>query len=334
MKKLPLPLLALILLVSATGCSEPESSSVTLYSGRSQSLVQPLLDRFTEETGIQVNVRYGDTAQLAVALIEEGDESPADVYWAQDAGALGAVQKAGLFTPLPEAVTSRVLPGFAAGGGAWVATSGRARVLAWSPERLSPEDLPERIEELARPEFASRLGWAPTNGSFQAAVTAMRMALGDASTRDWLLAVKEGGATSYPNNRSILEGIANAEIDLGIPNHYYLYRYKADNPDYPVEQSFFAPGNSGNLINVAGIGHLASSNKTAESQALIAFLLENTAQNYFATETFEYPVTREATPGTQLADFDKLSELKPDVALEGMDDLEATLVMLREVGLL
>ncbi len=334
MKALSLPLFALVILVTATGCAETEPESVTLYSGRSQSLVQPLLDRFTEETGTPVNVRYGDTAQLAVALIEEGDQSPADVFWAQDAGALGAVQNAGLFAELPDEITSRVMPGFTAKGGAWVATSGRARVLAWSSERLSPGDLPERIEDLARPEYASRLGWAPTNGSFQAAVTAMRVALGDEATRAWLQAVKDGGATAYGNNRSILEGIANGEIDLGLPNHYYLYRYTADNPDYPVEQSFFAPGNIGNLINVAGIGHVTSSHNTPQARALIAFLLESTAQNYFATETFEYPVTPDATPGDDLADFDKLGQLRPDVALERMDDLEATLAMLREVGLL
>ncbi len=326
--------LALLLVISAAGCSEPESDSVTLYSGRSQSLVQPLLDQFTEQTGIEVNVRYGDTAQLAVALIEEGDQSPADVFWAQDAGALGAVQNAGMFTALPGEITSRVLPGFSAEEGVWVATSGRARVLAWSSERLSRDELPERIEDLARPEYASRLGWAPTNGSFQAAMTAMRVALGDEAARAWLTAVKEGGATAYANNRSILEGIANGEVDLGLPNHYYLYRYTADNPDYPVEQSFFAPGNIGNLINVAGVGQLASSGKTAEAHALISFLLGTTAQNYFASETFEYPVTTDAAPGSQLADFSKLGELRPDVALERMDDLEATLAMLREVGLL
>lgn len=334
MKTRTVPVLALLFGIFAAGCAEPEPNSVTLYSGRSQSLVQPLLDQFTEETGIEVNVRYGDTAQLAVALIEEGDQSPADVFWAQDAGALGAVQNAGLFTALPEDITSRVMPGFTAQGGAWVATSGRARVLAWSDERLETDSLPERIEQLAQPEYASRLGWAPTNGSFQAAVTAMRIALGDEATRAWLEAVKDGGATAYGNNRSILEGIANGEIDLGLPNHYYLYRYKADNPDYPVEQSFFAPGNIGNLINVAGVGQLATSQNAAQARALISFLLESPAQNYFATETYEYPVTPHATPGTDLADFSKLGELRPDIALERMDDLEATLTMLREVGLL
>ena len=329
----PLIFVALFLLI-LSACSTPETTTITLYSGRAQSLVEPLLNRFEEETGIVVDVRYGDTAQLAVALMEEGDQSPADLFWAQDAGALGAVQAAGLLTPLPDSIRGQVIDGFAATDGAWIATSGRARVLAYSPERMDPSALPSSILDLTHDGYAGRVGWAPTNGSFQAAVTAMRHSIGERETRTWLEAMVASGVVSYGNNRAILEAIANDEIDLGIPNHYYLYRYKADNPAYPVEQSFFAPGDIGNLINVAGIGHLASSDNALAAQQLVSFLLAPSSQAYFANETFEYPVVPGVETNTVIADFDRIGNLKPDVALDSMRDLEATLNMLRDVGLL
>lgn len=327
-------LLGALLAVSLTACTTPDVTTLTVYSGRSQSLVQPLLDAFQAETGIEVNVRFGDTAQLAVALLEEGDQSPADLFWAQDAGALGAVQDAGLFAPLPDELTGRVGAGFAALDGSWVATSGRARVLAWSSERLDDENLPTALLGLTDPQWAGRVGWAPTNGSFQAAVTAMRLALGEEATRVWLAEMAAAGTKSYANNRSIIEAIANGEIDLGLPNHYYLYRYKADDAAYPVEQTFFEPGDIGNLINVAGIGRLASSGNAEAAERLIAHLLSPESQEYFARENFEYPVVEGIAPSTQIADYDRISDLKPDVRLESMRDLEATLDLLRSVGLL
>lgn len=329
------PLIAVVLfMLTLSACSAPETTSITLYSGRAQSLVEPLLERFQEETGIMVNVRYGDTAQLAVALLEEGSQSPADLFWAQDAGALGAVQAAGLLSPLPDSIRMRVLDGFAATDGEWVATSGRARVLAYSSERMDPSALPSSILDLTDEAYAGRVGWAPTNGSFQAAVTAMRHAIGETETRAWLDAMVASGAVSYGNNRAILEAIANDEIDLGIPNHYYLYRYKADNAAYPVEQTFFEPGDIGNLINVAGIGQLVSSDNSPAAQRLVSFLLTPSSQAYFANETFEYPVAPGVSTNTVIADFDRIGNLKPDVALDSMHDLEATLNLLRDVGLL
>lgn len=328
-------IIAALLAVSLSACtSTPDVTTLTVYSGRSQSLVQPLLDSFQAETGIEVQVRFGDTAQLAVALLEEGDQSPADLFWAQDAGALCALQDAGLFAPLPEELTGRVSPGFSASDGSWVATSGRARVLAWSSERLESEALPTALLDLTNPEWAGRVGWAPTNGSFQAAVTAMRHAIGEEATRNWLTAMTQAGTKSYNNNRSIIEAIANGEIDLGLPNHYYLYRYKADDAAYPVEQTFFEPGDIGNLINVAGIGRLSSSGNAEAAERLVAYLLSDESQEYFARENFEYPVVEGVAPSTLIADYDRISELKPDVRLESMRDLETTLDLLREVGLL
>lgn len=327
-------LLLLLLLLSACEAPEQEPDSLALYSGRSKALVEPLIERFEAATGIAVEVRYGDTAQLAVALTEEGDQTGADLFWAQDGGALGAVQAAGLLAPLPDSLTGRVDARYRNAAGTWIATSGRARTLAYAPSRVDTTALPQRLFDLTDPQYEGRVGWAPTNGSFQAHVTALRRLVGEDSTRAWLEAMQAHGAVAYSNNRAILDGIAAGEVDLGLPNHYYLYGKKADDPSYPVEQTFFAAGDPGNLVNVAGVGVLAGSAHQDAALRFVAYLLSDDAQRYFADETYEYPVVPGVTPNARLAGREQLTALQPALDLEELRDLEATLNLLREVGLL
>lgn len=319
-----------ILLLSflAIGCTGNRSDHLTVYSGRSKSLVEPLVQKYREQTGTTVDVRYGDTAQLAVALTEEGRRTPADLFWAQDAGALGAVAAAGMLDTLPDSLLDRVPPGFRGSGDRWVATSGRARTIAYSTERVAPDEIPHSVFDLVRPEYRNRVGWAPANGSFQSFVTAMRVLVGEERTRTWLEGMKENGARSYPKNTAILQGIANGEVDFGLPNHYYLYRFKSQDPAFPVDQTAFDPGDAGNLINVAGIGViLREQGSSGSAPDFIAFLLGQEAQEYFARETFEYRVIR----GGGRAPRDSV---RPSISLDELRDLERTLEVLRDTGLL
>jgi iron(III) transport system substrate-binding protein len=313
--------------------SMPANNELIVYSGRSKALVDPLIRDFEEQTGITVNVRYGGTTQLAVALMEEGDRSPADLFWAQDAGALGAVEKENLLAGLPDDLLGTIPARFRNSSGTWVATSGRARVLAYSTTRADAETVNE-LTDLARPELSGRVGWAPSNGSFQAFVTAMQVVLGDDHTRDWLLAVKNNNARIYNNNTGILQAIAAGEIDYGITNHYYLLRALNEDPEFPVTQKFFEPGNVGNLINVAGIGILNSSERKDDALRFVEFLISQDAQNWFTGEVFEYPVTSTGTGNEAQQQLEQLLEMSPEVDLDALSDLESTLQLLREVGLL
>lgn len=329
-----LPLLLLLLSIGFTACQQGSAEDLVIYSGRSESLVEPAIERFEEETDIDVSVRYGETAQLAVALSEEGEQTNADLFWAQDAGALGAVEADGRFMELPDSILAQVPERYANDTGTWVATSGRARTLAYAPDRVDTENLPERLFDLTDPEYEGRVGWAPSNGSFQAHVTALRKLVGDDSTRAWLEAMQENGAEAYSNNTSIIQAIADGEVDLGLPNHYYLFRFKSEDPDFPVEQQFFAPGDPGNLVNVAGVGVLEGTDQEEAALRFVSFLLSEDSQQYFADEVFEYPVVDGVTPSTELTSMDRLGELQPQIDLDELRDLEATLDMLREVGLL
>jgi iron(III) transport system substrate-binding protein len=324
----------LSLLLAVGTVNATDTRELIVYSGRSKGLVHPIIKQFEKETGITVKVRYGDTAQLAVALLEEGAKSPADLFWAQDAGALGAVSKQGLLQALPKSILSKVPDKFRNSEGTWVATSGRARVLAYAPERIKAEELPNSIFDLTDAKWKGRVGWAPQNASFQASVTAMRVLEGEEKAEEWLRGMKANGAKSYPKNTPIIQALAAGEIDLGLPNHYYLMRFKKSDANFPVEQTFFTSGDAGNLVNIAGIGVLKSSSHAEEVSSFVQYLLSPKVQQLFVSEIFEYPVTDAVIPSEKLLPLDELLKLTPELNLEKLDDLEGTLKLLRKADIL
>ncbi|MEE9276925.1 MAG: iron ABC transporter substrate-binding protein, partial [Dehalococcoidia bacterium] len=305
---------------------------ITVYSGRSENLIGPLIGQFEKATGIDVRVRYADTAALAAQLLEEGSRSPADVFLAQDAGALGAVEAAALFSVLPQDLLGRVDSAFQSSTGAWVGVSGRARVLVYSTDRLSESELPTSIFDLTESRWRGRVGWAPTNGSFQAFVTAMREVYGEQRTADWLRGMLANDVQEYPKNTPIVRAVGDGEIDLGLVNHYYLFRFLAEDPDFPAANFYTDPGGAGALINVAGAALLKSADNTAAALRFIAYLLEEEAQQYFAAETNEYPLAAAVEPAAELPALETLDP--PSLKLTSLSDLEGTLELLREVGAL
>ena len=310
------------------------AESLTIYSGRSKSLVEPIIKQFEKETGIEVKVNYGGTTQLAAALLTEGDKSPAALFWAQDAGALGAVSKKAMFKKLPETILTQVPSDFRDADGFWVATSGRARVLAYSPERVKMEELPESVFDLTQPMWKGRVGWAPTNASFQAFVTSLRVQVGEERTEAWLRGMKANGVKQYAKNTPIIEALAAGEIDLGLPNHYYLLRFKKGNSGFPVAQTFFKASDPGNLVNVAGIGLLKSTENKETALKFMEFLLSAKAQQYFTSDVFEYPVIEGVIPNANLLPLSELLQLAPTFNLNEMDNLEGTRDLLRRAEIL
>ena len=334
MHRLALAALALTLLL-APACSGGDDALV-IYSGRSKALVQPLVDQFEAATGTPVKVRYGGTAQLAIALMEEGQASPADLFWGQDAGALGALSTAGLLAPLGGDLAADQPDAFRSVGGTWAATSGRARVLAYSPARVDAAALPSSVFDLTDPAWRDRVGWAPANGSFQSFVTAMLATHGEKATRGWLEALRDNGAVSYPNNSALLQAIAAGDVDVALTNHYYLLRLRDDDPDFPAAQTSFEAGDIGNMVNVSGLGILASSSRRGPAEAFVSAMLAPSAQRFLAADVFEYPVIELDAAGqtSGLVNRAELIEASPRVELDALADLESSLELLREVELL
>ncbi|WP_416886284.1 iron ABC transporter substrate-binding protein [Marinospirillum sp.] len=311
-----------------------QAASLTLYSGRGESLVQPIIDRFQQETGIEVNVRYGGTAQLAVLLQEEGRRTPADVYWGQDAGAMGAVSQANLLAQLPENIYED-LPGiYKSVTGNWVATSGRARVFAYSTTRTTAANHPQSIFDLTDERFRGRVGWAPGNGSFQSFVTAMRVVHGEERTLEWLQAMRDNGTKVFRNNSVQLPAIADGEIDYALVNNYYLPRITANDANFPVDQGFFAEGDIGNLMNVAGVAVTRHGRNQEPAQQFVRFLISQEAQEYFAMQGNEFPVIQGVAQNPLSISYERALQVSPDIDLDQLDDLEGTLALLRRAGLI
>lgn len=327
-------LAAVVALSAMTGTAQSaESTTLTIYSGRAESFVKPMFDEFTKQTGIKLAVRYGDSAALAATLLEEGDNSPADLFFAQDAGALGAVASKGRLSVLRDGTLKRVPPRFRAPGKRWVGISARARVVAYNTDALKSSDLPTAIWGYTAPRFKGKIGLPPTNASFQAFITAMRMRAGDDRTRDWLLALKANDVKFYSGNSQVLNAIASREIEVGFVNHYYLYQLKEQRPTAPVANHFLTGKDPGALINIAGAGIVTSSSKKAAAGRLIDFLLTKQAQRFFARSPgrAEYPLAGGALPRVGLPPLAKIEGARISLGALG-PQLARTLQLLSEVG--
>ncbi|HEX6306422.1 MAG TPA: iron ABC transporter substrate-binding protein [Anaerolineales bacterium] len=316
------------------GASDPaDAGSLIVYSGRSESLVGPIIEQFANVTGIQVDVRYGGTAELAATLLEEGQNSPADIFFAQDPGGLGAVADAGLLADLPEEVLSRVEPRFRSPDGKWVGVSGRARVIVYNTNNLSPQDLPEDLHGFTDPQWQGRIGWAPTNGSFQTMVTAMREVWGEQATQEWLEGILANDPTVYENNTSIVAAVGAGEVDVGFVNHYYLYRFLGEEGEDFSARNYFLPGGGpGSLVMVAGVSRVASGQNEANALKFIEFLISPPAQQYFASQTFEYAVIEGIQTHRLLTPLSELNNI--EIPLGSLADLQGTIELLQEVGAL
>ncbi len=305
---------------------------LTVYSGRSEELVGPLLEQFTQDTGIEVEARYGDTAEMANLILTEGDNTPADVFFAQDGGALGAVAEQGRFATLPDEILGQVDDRFTSPSGEWVGVSGRARVVVYNTEALDESDLPDSIFGYADPEWSGRIGWAPTNGSFQSFVTALREIEGEDRAREWLEGIQANDPNVYEGNNPALDAVIAGEVDVAFVNHYYLMQRLAEDPDVAAANQFLTDGDPGALVNVAGVGILSTSEHGEAALVFVEYLLSEEAQTYFATETKEYPLVADVEPEAELPALDEIGT--PEIDLSDLSDLEGTLQLLQEVGIL
>ena len=332
MKKLVLLLMALAL-AGCGGDDEGASDTLTVYSGREEELVAPLFERFEEETGITVDVRYGDSAELAATIAEEGDNSPADVFFAQDPGSLGAVDAQ--LAELPDDVLERVDETFRDKDGRWVGTSGRARVLVYNTDELSEAEVPDSVFDLTDPKWKGKIGLPPTNASFQAFVTAMRLDVGDERTKQWLEELKANEPKFYEKNTPTVEAVASGEIELGLVNHYYLYLVKEEQPDAPIENKYLPGEDPGALVSVAGAGILDGAEHADAAERFVEFLLADEQQRFYTEEAeeAEIPLVEGIEPREGVPTLDELSGRGPDVDLSAFgEQLERTLELLNETG--
>lgn len=326
---------AIVMVVAASllaACSG-DRDALTIYSGREEALVTPILDRFAEEKGVDVNIRYGDSVDLALLIAEEGDDTPADVFFSQSPGTVGFLGSEEMLAPLDDGVLGKVDPKFESSEGEWVGITARQRVLVYNTEMVEEEDLPDSVFDLADERYAGDVGLAPTNASFQDFVTAMRLVEGEGAAREWLQAMSDNDNPMYADNSSIVAAVGRGEIPMGLVNHYYNYRALEEDPDAPSRNYTFPPSDIGSLMIASTVSVLRSSDHKDEAAEFVDFLLSKEAQEFFSKETFEYPLV----PGVEAADvlppFDSLEAVDFDIDRLG-GDLKSTADLISDSGLL
>ncbi len=308
------------------------SGSITIYSGRSESLVKALYEQFTADTGITVSARYGDSGALAAQILTEGKASPADVFFAQDAGALGAVAKAKLFSSLPASQLDKVAKTYRSADGMWTGVSGRVRVVLIDPAQVATP--PATIDEVLDAKWKGKVGFAPSNASWQSFVTALRVTRGDAAAAEWLKRFAANTPKAYQGNGAVRDGVNAGEVALGLVNHYYLYEKiaKEGADKVTARNAFMTPGDVGGLVNVAGVGIMTSGRNRGAALAFSEYLLSDKAQKFFAEKTFEYPLVGGGAPAVGLP---SLADLKPPtIDLSDLDSIAITQELLSKAGLL
>lgn len=313
------------------GGDEPE---LVVYSGRAESLIGPLLDDFTDDTGIDVEVKYGQSADLALLVDEElaAGSSAVDVFISQSPGAIGYLENNARLAPLPQDVLDLVPATVRDDDGRWVGLSGRVRVLVYNTELVDPADLPSSVLDLVDPVWRGRIGVAPSNGSFQDFVTAMRVTEGDDVTEAFLDGLVANEPLSYANNNAIVEAVARGEVEIGLVNHYYNHRRLVEVPDSPTANHQLADGDAGALLIVSGAAVMEGTDRAEDAQRLVAWLLERQAQEYFAEETYEYPLAAGVEPAGDVPPIEFADVGGIDFSDLG-DGLQATREMILAAGL-
>ena len=328
--RLAVAALAAALALAGTACSGGDE--LIVYSGRGESLVGPILERFAEDTGVPIAVRYADSAELALLLAEEGDATDADVVYMQTPGAVAYLGENDLLATLEPSILEQVDERFRSDNDRWVGVTGRQRVLVYNEETVDEGDLPDSVFDLTDDAYRGRVAVAPPNGSFQDFVSAMRLTEGDERTREWLEGLVANDVRTYPNNNSIVEAVGRGEVDMGLVNHYYNHRFLAEDPSLPSRNHRFPGGDIGALVITSSAGVVQGTDQPEWARQFVEYLLSDEAQSYFRDETFEYPLAGNLDADPELPSLTDQELPQVDIDQLGAD-LASTVEMIQDSGL-
>ena len=315
------------------GSSDSGSSTLTLYNAQHEDLMKAMVDGFTEKTGIKVEFRNGDDAELANQIVQEGKASPADVFVTENSPSVQVVADAGLFSPLDKDTLAQVPEQYRPSSDEWVGFAARSTVLAYNPDMVHESDLPASMLDLAKPEWKGKVGFAPGGADFQAIVGAVLELRGEEATRTWLQGLADGNAI-YQGNSAVMQAVNEGKIPVGIIYHYYWYKDQAESGENSknVKLHLFGNQDPGAFVSVSGAGVLASSDHQDEAQQLVNYLTSPDGQKRLAGSTaLEYAVGKGAASAKVLPPLDTIEA--PEVDPGSLNGPEVTKLM-QDVGLL
>jgi iron(III) transport system substrate-binding protein len=320
-------------LLSACGGSS-NGNAITLYNGQHEQTTAALVAAFERQTHIKVNVRSGDEAELADQIMQEGSSSPADVFYTENTPVLEALRERGMLAPVAAATLAQVPARYDSAQDDWVGVSARVSVLVYNTSQIAPSQLPSSILELAEPKWKGKVGFAPSETDFQPLITAITKLDGAATAERWLKGL-QANSRLYPDNETVVAQVNNGESAVGLINHYYWFRLRAELGGHGMHSAlhYYAAGDPGDLVNVSGAAVLKSSSHQAAAQRFLAFLVSRTGQETIAhSHSYEYPLRPGVGPAPGLRPF---ADVHP-VALTPAElgDGKAALAMEQKLGLL
>ncbi len=312
------------------------ADKLTVYSGRSERLIKPVLDAFTAKTGIQIQLLSSGTNELVNRMKAEGTRSPADVFITNDAGSLEMARTAGLFRPMNMREVERAIPPqFRAADNSWIGLSGRFWIIVYNTAIVKPDQV-KSLLDLSDPMWKDKIA-IPNAGSeyLQAGVSVIRASLGEEPTKRFLEGLRDNAGTNvYQKSSQIVEAVAKGQVALGIVNHYYVYRHLVTQPKAPL--AVLMPdqqeGGMGAIMNVAGIGVLKHTPRLEDAKLLVEFLVAQAGQKMFADLDKEYPLHPEVQADPALVERKRFRAAM--VPLAKLAELrEPTLKLIEQVGM-
>ncbi|EPW3923369.1 MAG: iron ABC transporter substrate-binding protein [Enterobacter sichuanensis] len=301
-----LALLSSSLFLSTQSVAADNSEGIVVYNAQHENLVKSWVDGFTKETGIKVTLRNGDDSELGNQLVQEGSASPADVFLTENSPSMVLVDNANLFAPLDAETLKQVPAEYRPAHGRWIGIAARSTVFVYNPAKLSEQQLPKSLMDLAKPEWKGRWAASPSGADFQAIVSAMLALKGEQATLEWLKAMK-ANFVAYKGNSTVMKAVNAGQIDGGVIYHYYRFvdQSKTGENSKNTQLYYFKHQDPGAFVSLSGGGVLASSKHKAQAQAFIKYITGKEGQESLRTNNaFEYAV------GVNAASNPKLVPLK------------------------
>lgn len=318
-----------------TPASAASKAPITLYAGQHQQLVRMIVSAFEKQTGIHVKVRQGEGPELANQIIQEGKQSPADVYFTENSPELMRLEEKGLLAPVDKHTLNQVPSRYNSPKGDWVGVLARENVLTYDPKLINKSRLPNSLMDLVKPRWKGKIAIAPSDSDFLPLVRAVVVKEGRSQALKWLKGLKRN-AQIYQDNEGVAAAVNKGAVAVGIINNYYWYRLRQQVGRYHMQSRLyhFSHGNVGALVNISGAGVLKSARHPQEAQRLLAFMVRKSTQRMVAHSDvdFEYPLHPGVTANPQLKPFKKLRP--PSITVGQLGDNHQAMQLLQQVGLL
>ena len=311
------------------------AQTLTLYNAQHEQVVGMLTAMFTRQTGIKVLVHTGEGPDIAAQILQEGADSPADLFFTENSPELILLDEKGLLAPVDPATLAKVPAKYSAADGDWLGVLARENVLDFNASMISETALPASLMDLARPDWAGKVGIAPSDADFLPLVSAVIRTQGKPAALAWLNGLK-ANAKIYEDDESVVAAVARGDVAVGVVNNYYWARLEADLGPRKIDSALyhFKHGDIGGLINISGAAVLKSSKNPAAAQKFLAFLVSHQAQVALGESEidFEYPLAPGVAPNKRLAPFSALQP--PAISVSKLGDDQDAGALLQQAGLI